>query len=99
MSAAVAAAAAAPAKAAAPVAPGGIFWARFVRHRPAVISAVVIALLGLASIFAGPIAVRDPLRIEMSHKFARPSPRVTSWAPTSSGATCSRACFTPDASR
>jgi peptide/nickel transport system permease protein len=33
---------------------------------------VVIALLGLASIFAGPIAMRDPLHIEMSHKFARP---------------------------
>jgi len=65
-------AAAAPAKAAAPEALAGIFWARFVRHRPAVISAVVIALLGLASIFAGPIAMRDPLHIEMSHKFARP---------------------------
>jgi len=65
-------AAAAPAKAAAPEALAGIFWARFVRHRPAVISAVVIALLGLASIFAGPIAVRDPLQIELSHKFARP---------------------------
>jgi peptide/nickel transport system permease protein len=65
-------AAAAPAKAAAPEALAGIFWARFVRHRPAVISAVVIALLGLGSIFAGPIAMRDPLQIEMSHKFARP---------------------------
>lgn len=62
----------APAKAAAPEALAGIFWARFVRHRPAVISAVVIALLGLATIFAGPIAMRDPLHIEMSHKFARP---------------------------
>ena len=65
-------AAAAPEKSAAPEALAGIFWARFVRHRPAVISAVVIALLGLASIFAGPIAMRDPLRIEMSHKFAPP---------------------------
>jgi len=65
-------AAAAPAKAAAPEALAGIFWARFVRHRPAVISAVAIALLGLASIFAGPIAMRDPLHIEMAHKFARP---------------------------
>ena len=71
MSAAVVAAAA-PAKAAAPEALAGIFWARFVRHRPAVISAVAIALLGLASIFAGPIAMRDPLHIEMAHKFARP---------------------------
>jgi peptide/nickel transport system permease protein len=65
-------AAAAPAKTAAPEALAGIFWARFVRHRPAVISAVVIALLGLASIFAGSIARRDPLQIEMAHKFARP---------------------------
>ena len=71
MSAAVVAAAA-PAKAAAPESLAGIFWTRFVRHRPAVISAVVIVLLGLASIFAGPIAMRDPLQIEMSHKFARP---------------------------
>ena len=98
MSAAVVAAAA-PAKSAAPEALAGIFWARFVRHRPAVISAAVIALLGLASIFAGSIAMRDPLRIEMSHKFAPPLPRGISWAPTSSGATCSRACFTPGASR
>ena len=60
------------AKAAAPAALAGIFWARFVRHRPALISAGVIALLGLASIFAGPIAMSDPLRIEMAHKFARP---------------------------
>ena len=65
-------AAAAPAKTAAPEALAGIFWARFVRHRPAVISAVVIALLGLASIFAGSIAMRDPLQIDMSHKFAPP---------------------------
>lgn len=71
MSAAVVAAAA-PAKTAAPEALAGIFWARFVRHRPAVISAVVIALLGLASIFAGSIAMRDPLQIEMAHKFAPP---------------------------
>ena len=71
MSAAVVAAAA-PAKAAAPESLAGIFWTRFVRHRPAVISAVVIALLGLASIFAGSIARRDPLQIEMAHKFARP---------------------------
>jgi peptide/nickel transport system permease protein len=65
-------AAAAPAKTAAPEALAGIFWARFVRHRPALISAVVIVLLGLASIFAGSIAMRDPLQIEMSHKFAPP---------------------------
>ena len=71
MSAAVVAVAA-PVKPAAPEALAGIVWARSVRHRPAVISAVAIALLGLASIFAGPIAMRDPLHIEMAHKFARP---------------------------
>jgi peptide/nickel transport system permease protein len=65
-------AAAAPEQSAAPEALAGIFWARFVRHRPAVVSAAVIALLGLASIFAGSIAMRDPLQIEMSHKFAPP---------------------------
>jgi peptide/nickel transport system permease protein len=65
-------AATAPTTAAAREGLAGIFWARFVCHRPAVISAGVIALLALSSIFAGPIAMRDPLRIEMSHKFARP---------------------------
>ena len=65
-------AAAAPATPAAPEAMAGLVWARFVRHRPAVLSAAVIALLVLSSIFAGQISMRDPLRIEMAHKFAPP---------------------------
>ena len=67
-----AAAAAAPGPAAAPEAMAGLVWARFVRHRPAVWSAAVIVCLVLSSIFAGQISMRDPLRIEMAHKFAPP---------------------------
>ncbi|MBI1734932.1 MAG: ABC transporter permease [Candidatus Rokubacteria bacterium] len=46
--------------------------ARFLRHRPAVASLVVIVALTLASTLAGWLAPRDPLWIEMSHKFAPP---------------------------
>jgi peptide/nickel transport system permease protein len=50
----------------------GLIVARFVRHRPAVVSVAVIVLLGLGSAFAGSIAVWDPLRINLAHKFAPP---------------------------
>jgi len=45
---------------------------RFVRHRPAVGSVVVIVLLGLGAGFAGGLSLPDPLRIEMGHRFAPP---------------------------
>ena len=45
---------------------------RFVRHRPAVGSAVVIALLLLGAGFAGGLRLPDPIQIEMGHKFAPP---------------------------
>ena len=45
---------------------------RFGRHRPAVVSAAVIALLALGTLLAGSVGLPDPLRIEMGHKFAPP---------------------------
>lgn len=50
----------------------GVVVGRFLRHRPAVASAIVIVLLGLASIFAGRLAARDPVFIDISHRFAPP---------------------------
>jgi peptide/nickel transport system permease protein len=49
-----------------------VIAARFVRHRPAVVSAVVIVLIGLGALFAGALAPDDPLHINLRHKFARP---------------------------
>ncbi|MBI2219478.1 MAG: ABC transporter permease [Candidatus Rokubacteria bacterium] len=46
--------------------------ARFARHRPAVASVVVIACLGLGALLADRVSPRDPLRIELAHKFAAP---------------------------
>jgi len=45
---------------------------RFVRHRPAVASVVVIVLLGLGAAFAGGLRLPDPIQIQMGHKFAPP---------------------------
>jgi peptide/nickel transport system permease protein len=45
---------------------------RFVRHRPALASVVVIALLGLGAAFAGGLRLPDPIQIQMGHKFAPP---------------------------
>ena len=45
---------------------------RFARHRPAVASVVVIALLGLGAAFAGGLRLPDPIQIQMGHKFAPP---------------------------
>jgi peptide/nickel transport system permease protein len=52
--------------------PGMMVAGRFVRHRPAVASVLVILALALGSAFAGHLAPRDPLWIEISHKFAPP---------------------------
>jgi peptide/nickel transport system permease protein len=49
--------------------------ARFVRHRPAVVSAGLIVLLGLGAVFADRLSPRDPLHIEIRHKFAPPLTR------------------------
>ena len=45
---------------------------RFARHRPAVGSVVVIAMLGLGAAFAGGLRLPDPIQIQMGHKFAPP---------------------------
>lgn len=53
----------------------GVFLERFMRHRPAVVSVALIALLGLGAVFAARLSPRDPVYIEMQHKFARPLTR------------------------
>jgi peptide/nickel transport system permease protein len=54
---------------------GRVVLRRFLRHRPAVASAVVIALLGMGALLAGGVGLPDPLEIQMSHKFAPPLDR------------------------
>ena len=46
--------------------------APFARHRPAVVSVALIALLGFGALFAGRLSPRDPVYIDISHKFAAP---------------------------
>ena len=53
-------------------APSRVVLARFARHRPAVVSAGIIALLGLGALGAGSLGLPDPLRIDVSHRFAPP---------------------------
>jgi peptide/nickel transport system permease protein len=48
---------------------------RFLRHRPAVGSVVVIVLLGVGAGFAGGLRLPDPIQIQMGHKFAPPLTR------------------------
>ena len=52
--------------------PADLALQRFVRHRPAVLSVALIALLGVGAIFAGRLSPRDPVYIDLAHKFARP---------------------------
>jgi len=52
--------------------PATLALERFVRHRPAVVSVALIVLLGLGAIFAGRLSPRDPVYIDLTHKFARP---------------------------
>ncbi len=47
-------------------------WSKFTRNRLATGSAVVILLLVLLTVGAAWVAPRDPLYIDMAHKFARP---------------------------
>ena len=49
-----------------------IVWAKFRRNRLASASAVVVVLLVLLAVFAPWVTPRDPLYIDMDHKFARP---------------------------
>jgi peptide/nickel transport system permease protein len=49
-----------------------IIWSKFTRNRLASGSAVVILLLVLLTLGASWVAPRDPLYIDMAHKFARP---------------------------
>jgi len=53
----------------------GVVLARFVRHRPAVVSVALIAALGLGAVFADRLSPRDPIYIDIGHKFARPLTR------------------------
>jgi peptide/nickel transport system permease protein len=63
---------AAPRAAPRPGSLAGRVRARFLRHRPAVGSVVVILLLVLGSALAGDLGLPDPIRIELRHKFAPP---------------------------
>lgn len=49
-----------------------VVWIKFTRNRLAFGSAVVILLLVLLTVGASWVAPRDPLYIDMGHKFARP---------------------------
>ncbi len=49
-----------------------IVWTKFRRNRLASASAVVVVLLILLAAFAPWVAPRDPLYIDMAHKFAKP---------------------------
>ena len=49
-----------------------VAWERFVRNRLAAASAAVVLLLVALATFAPWVAPRDPLYIDMDHKFARP---------------------------
>ncbi len=49
-----------------------IVWAKFRRNRLASASAIVILVLVFLAVFAPWVAPRDPLYIDMNHKFARP---------------------------
>jgi peptide/nickel transport system permease protein len=49
-----------------------VIWAKFTRNRLAFGSAVVILALVLLTVGASWVAPRDPLYIDMGHKFARP---------------------------
>jgi peptide/nickel transport system permease protein len=49
-----------------------IVWSKFARNRLASASAIVVLVLVLLAIFAPWVAPRDPLYIDMDHKFARP---------------------------
>ncbi len=49
-----------------------VVWAKFTRNRLASGSAVVILVLVLLTVGASWVAPRDPLYIDMGHKFARP---------------------------
>ena len=52
--------------------PATLALQRFVRHRPAVVSVALILLLGMGALFAGRLSPRDPVYIDLTHKFARP---------------------------
>jgi peptide/nickel transport system permease protein len=49
-----------------------IIWTKFRRNRLASVSAAVVVVLVLLAVFAPWIAPRDPLYIDMDHKFAKP---------------------------
>ena len=49
-----------------------IVWSKFTRNRLASASAIMVLVLVLLAIFAPWVAPRDPLYIDMDHKFARP---------------------------
>lgn len=48
-------------------------WKRLVRDRTALLGLSIIALVGLACLFAGVLASRDPITTDFSNRFASPS--------------------------
>jgi len=50
-------------------------WARFRRHRPALVGLGVLVLFGMAAIFAGVLAGYDPNRGDLTQLRAAPSPK------------------------
>ena len=71
---------------------------RFRRHKVAVASLVIIAVLGFAAIFAPFIAIQDPYTVDLDSIGSRRA-RTTSWAPILPGAICGRAWYTAPESR
>ena len=51
---------------------GRMVWRRFLRHRLAVLGALVVALLCISALFAGIIAPHDPTNLDTSKRFLPP---------------------------
>ncbi len=73
MSAAVASLTSAAPPASVPRRSGNSIWARFLRHRLAVIGLIVLIAFGLAAIFAGNLSGYDPNRGDLTHLRAAPN--------------------------
>ena len=66
-------------------------WSRFRRNRLALVGLVLVVVLALSALLAPWLAPYDPARQSLIEKRARPGAQVRPRAPTSSGATSSRA--------
>lgn len=65
---------------------------RFTRHRLAMFGLVVIVLLVLACAIGPSLVPFDQFQLNMRARFREPFSARTSWAPTSSAATCWPGC-------